>query len=180
MQEASVRPLGQEDPLEKRLATHSSILAWRIPWTEEPGGLPYTESQRIGHSWTTNAFTSQLLFGVGLVSAVGRGEPALCKHSPSFWISSPCRSAESTEQSSLTLQWGSSVACFKYFIHRSVCSFPRCTHLLKRWSSLTEWVETKDSREPVLQIILTIIQLLVSSRNQEKPNHQKPRRVATR
>ena len=39
MQETGVRSLGQEDPLEKEMATHSSILAWRIPWTEEPGGL---------------------------------------------------------------------------------------------------------------------------------------------
>ena len=39
MQETWVRSLGQEDPLEKEMATHSSILAWRIPWTEEPGGL---------------------------------------------------------------------------------------------------------------------------------------------
>ena len=39
LQETSVQPLGQEDPLEKEMATHSSILAWRIPWTEEPGRL---------------------------------------------------------------------------------------------------------------------------------------------
>ena len=39
MQETQVRPLGYEDPLEEGMATHSSILAWRIPWTEEPGGL---------------------------------------------------------------------------------------------------------------------------------------------
>ena len=39
MQETQIRSLGQEDPLEKGMATHSSILAWRIPWTEEPGGL---------------------------------------------------------------------------------------------------------------------------------------------
>ena len=39
MQEMQVRPLGQEDPLEEEMATHSSILAWQIPWTEEPGGL---------------------------------------------------------------------------------------------------------------------------------------------
>ena len=42
MQEAWVRSLGQEDPLEKEMATHSSILAWRIPWMEEPGGLQST------------------------------------------------------------------------------------------------------------------------------------------
>ena len=44
-----LRSLGQEDPLEKVMATHSSILAWRIPWTEEPGGLQSMESQRGGH-----------------------------------------------------------------------------------------------------------------------------------
>ena len=41
--------LGREDSLEKELATHSNILAWRIPWTEEPGGLQSTESQRVRH-----------------------------------------------------------------------------------------------------------------------------------
>ena len=46
MQETQVRSLGQEDPLEKEMATHSSLLAWRIPWTEEPGGLQSRRSQR--------------------------------------------------------------------------------------------------------------------------------------
>jgi len=41
---------GSEDPLEKEMATHSSILAWRILWTEEPGGLQYRGSQRVGHN----------------------------------------------------------------------------------------------------------------------------------
>ena len=49
MRETQVRSLGQEDPLEKEMATHSSILAWRIPWTEEPGRLPSTGSQRVSH-----------------------------------------------------------------------------------------------------------------------------------
>ena len=44
--ETWVQSLGWEDPLEKEMATHSSILAWRIPWTEEPGGLQFTELQR--------------------------------------------------------------------------------------------------------------------------------------
>ena len=48
IQETWVRSLGQEDPLEKEMATHSSILAWRIPWTEEPEGLQSTGSQRVG------------------------------------------------------------------------------------------------------------------------------------
>ena len=51
MWETWVRSLGQEDPLEKEMATHSSILAWRIPWTEEPGGLQSTGLQRVGHDW---------------------------------------------------------------------------------------------------------------------------------
>ena len=49
MQETWVRSLGWEGPLEKGRAIHSSILAWRIPWTEEPGGLQSMESQRVGH-----------------------------------------------------------------------------------------------------------------------------------
>ena len=49
MWETWVRSLGQEDPLEKEMATRSSILAWRIPWMEEPGGLQSTGSQRVGH-----------------------------------------------------------------------------------------------------------------------------------
>ena len=49
MWETWVRSLGQEDPLEKEMATHSSVLAWRIPETEEPGGLPSMGSHRVGH-----------------------------------------------------------------------------------------------------------------------------------
>ena len=49
VQETHIRSLDQEDPLEREMATHSSILAWRIPWTEEPGGLQSMGSQRIGH-----------------------------------------------------------------------------------------------------------------------------------
>ena len=45
--------LGQEDPLEKEMATHSNILAWEIPWTEEPGGLETMGWQRVGHNLTT-------------------------------------------------------------------------------------------------------------------------------
>ena len=49
MQEICVQSLGQEDPLEEEMATHSSILAWRMPWTEEPGRLQSIGLQRIGH-----------------------------------------------------------------------------------------------------------------------------------
>ena len=49
MQETQVRSLASEDPLEKEMATHSSILAWRVPGTEEPGGIQSMGSQRLGH-----------------------------------------------------------------------------------------------------------------------------------
>ena len=54
IQETQVWFLGQEDPLEKGMVTHSSILAWRIPQTEEPGRLQSMGSQRVGHDWATN------------------------------------------------------------------------------------------------------------------------------
>ena len=56
MQETQVRCLDWEDPLEKGMETHSSTLAWRIPWTEEPGGLQAMGSQRVGHDWVPNTF----------------------------------------------------------------------------------------------------------------------------
>ena len=49
MRETQVRSLGQEDPLEKEMATHSSTLAWKIPWMDEPGRLQSMGSQRVGH-----------------------------------------------------------------------------------------------------------------------------------
>ena len=49
LQEMQVQSLGWEDPLEKGMATHSSILAWRMTWTEEPGGLQFMGLQRVGH-----------------------------------------------------------------------------------------------------------------------------------
>ena len=53
MQDTQVQSLGGEDPLEKEMATHSSILAWKIPWTEKPGGLRSMRSQRVGHNLMT-------------------------------------------------------------------------------------------------------------------------------
>ena len=65
---ARVQSLGQEDPLEKGLATHSSILAWKTPWTEEPGGLQSRGSQRVGHNCvrthTPITSTSRLQFSI--------------------------------------------------------------------------------------------------------------------
>ena len=56
MPETWVQSLGWADPLEKKMTTHSSILAWRIPWRDEPGGLQSTGLQRVGHGWENNTF----------------------------------------------------------------------------------------------------------------------------
>ena len=53
MQEMQVQTPAQEGPLEEGMAIHSSILAWKIPWAEEPGGLESMGSQRVGHDWAT-------------------------------------------------------------------------------------------------------------------------------
>ena len=58
MQETQVWSLGQEDPLEKEMTPHSSTLAWKIPWMEEPGGLQSIGSQRIGHNWAISLYLS--------------------------------------------------------------------------------------------------------------------------
>ena len=60
MQETQVWAPGQEDPLEKEMATHSSVPAWRIPWTEEPGRLQSMGSQRVGHDWVTKHSTANM------------------------------------------------------------------------------------------------------------------------
>ena len=62
MWETQVQSLGREDPLEKEMATHSSILAWRIPWAEEPGRLQSTGSQRVRHDWATSLHFSSVHF----------------------------------------------------------------------------------------------------------------------
>ena len=61
MQEMRIQSLGQEDPLEKEMATHFSILAWEIPWTEEPGGIQSMESQRVGHDLATKQQSSYII-----------------------------------------------------------------------------------------------------------------------
>ena len=64
MQETQVRPLSQEDPLEKEIATHSSILAWRVSGTEEPGELQSMGSQRVGCNLALGAHIQEFLWNV--------------------------------------------------------------------------------------------------------------------
>ena len=76
IQDTWVQSLGQEDPLEEGMATHSSVLAWGIPWTGEPGRLQYTRSQRIEHYWETNTFTFKppLLHEIAIKGKILSGE----------------------------------------------------------------------------------------------------------
>ena len=60
--------LGWKDPLEKRMATHSSILTWRIPWTEQPCGLQFMGSQRVRHDWEKNSFKLNTKFGLEFIT----------------------------------------------------------------------------------------------------------------
>ena len=78
MQEMQARSLGQEDPLEEETATHSSILAWEIPWTEEPGGLQSMVSQK---SWTQLCCTHYAFYSFrsGLVLEKTLKSPLDCK-----------------------------------------------------------------------------------------------------
>ena len=70
MWETWVRSLGREVPLEKEVATHSSILAWRIPRTEEPGGLQFTGSQRVEHDWATSLIHSNTVINYNIFLSV--------------------------------------------------------------------------------------------------------------
>ena len=71
LQEKPVQSLGQEDPLEKDLATHSSILAWRIPWTEEPGGLHSMGLQELDTTWRLNHHVGISFLNLWIFFALG-------------------------------------------------------------------------------------------------------------
>ena len=75
MQETWIWFLGQEDPLEEGMAIHSSILAWRIPWTEEPDWLQSIESQRVGHDWSDWACTRSMLGGQQRILNISKFSP---------------------------------------------------------------------------------------------------------
>ena len=70
MWETQVWSLGQEDPLEKEMASHPSILAWRIPWMEEPGRLQSMGSQRVGHDWATSPHFTSLMIASCIINSL--------------------------------------------------------------------------------------------------------------
>ena len=90
MQETQVRTLGWEDPLEKEMATDSSILAWRIPWTEEPGGLQSMGWQRVSRTWLSNNKVTFIIYLMwGFPGGASGKEPAChCRRHNEMWIRS--------------------------------------------------------------------------------------------
>ena len=118
MQETWVQSLGWEDPLEKGMATHSSILAWRIPWTEEPGALQSVGSQRVGHEWATYtnimniscySFCSSMLDRYGLPRG-SDGKESDCNAGDLSSIPGLGRSPEEGNNYLLQYSWASPVA----------------------------------------------------------------------
>ena len=88
MQEIEIWSLGQEDPLEMGMAAHFSILAWRIPWIEEPGRLEPMGLQRVGHNWVTNTFTFTghlKLLDEGPISRIELSSEISAKNMGSMW-----------------------------------------------------------------------------------------------
>ena len=81
MGETQVRSLGWEDPLEKEMTTHSSILAWRIPWTQEPGKLWFIGLQRVGHHW---AISLHFIFNLFQLQGLFQ-QFNLCIGWPKYW-----------------------------------------------------------------------------------------------
>ena len=106
MQETQVWSLGHEDFLEKRMAIHSSILAWRSPWTEEPGGLQSMGPQRVGHDWAVNTIYTLL-------------EKAMAPHSSTLawkilWMEEPGR-LQSMVSLRVRHDWAASLFTFMHW-----------------------------------------------------------------
>ena len=102
MQETRVWFLGWEDPLEKEMATHSSTLAWKIPWTEEPGRLQSMGSRKVGHDWATSLSLSLDLV-LHLLRGPGRIIPFTALN-PSLWLHA-WRKPQSTPGMPLIAPW---------------------------------------------------------------------------
>ena len=108
MQEAQVQCQGREGPLEKRMTTHSSILAWRIPRTEEPGRLQSTGWQRVRHDRATNTFTFTAPMQPAPERSPGPPEPGpcfpvSCSQAAASFLSSVCLIPHSVTPSLLLL-----------------------------------------------------------------------------
>ena len=119
MQETQVWSLGQEDPMEKGMATHSSTLAWRIPSTEEPGGLQSMRSQRVRHNWVTvspvyfHCIPVYLYTFTPRYTALTHGEE-------------PCLQAHLTEYGRVEIENGNTAVPSVSFLYSQKCALHTC------------------------------------------------------
>ena len=90
MRETQVWALGWEDPLEKEMAVHSSTIAWKIPWTEEPGRLQSMGWQRVGHHWATSLLQLYKVSVMKNTTCFYAEETELWDHSTTKKLSQPC------------------------------------------------------------------------------------------
>ena len=143
MQETQVQSLGQEDPLKKKMATHSSILAWEIPWTEEPGGLQSMGSPRVGHNSATEH--TRILYSTTMTK-VQREIPCswVPKASP-WWIQclSPSRSEIPAQPAPTSLLGGGDLCCPHLAGEAEHCP-PAGPHTLSQGSHLPLSAPTPD------------------------------------
>ena len=98
MWETQVQSLDWEDPLEKEMAVHSSILAWRIPWTVKPDGLQSMASQRVGYNWAMNTFTFIIQSRNFTLWYLLKGVENLCPHENLIFIATSFITAKAWKQ----------------------------------------------------------------------------------
>ena len=121
IREMRVQPLGQEDSLEKGMPTHFSILAWRIPWTEEPGELQSMGSQRVRKDWTINTHTTSILY-IKVWGTLQTFTKAMATHSSTLarkipWAEESGR-LQSTESLRVGHDWATSLSLFTFMHQR--------------------------------------------------------------
>ena len=161
MRETWVRSLGQEDPLEKEMTTHPSILAWRIPWMEEPGGLQSTGSQRVRHDWVTSLF---LKCFIEFTSEI------ICSYFETFWWWFKKKNIDSTENVDnrqsrlLMLASASSPAADSILTVYHPCQLPGRLKLASEWccsGTLWGW-----SQQELLSHLTQTLQKPLASENE--------------
>ena len=123
MKETQVWSLGREDPLKKGMATHYSILARRIPWTAEPGGLQSMGSQRIRHDWVTNTFTFSMKKQES-ISTGGKMDPCHKRHK---WIYSALLCISQNPSTSLHAQYQYPSSAHYHLLSVSLLKLPTIT-----------------------------------------------------
>ena len=129
-QETWVRSLGPEDPLEKEMASHSGVLAWRIPWTEEPRGLQSVKSQAVGYNWARmhNSALPGLFMWLYFITGEGNGSPLQysCLENPmdrGAWqamVHRVLKSRTQLKQLSMHTLWCISMFLYEEFFHISL------------------------------------------------------------